>query len=67
MVVYEIIPNKCLIFCYFFFFLLFSLSCAIVKIAFELVALIGLLKYWVLQTDWVTPPGNTIFSSLTVL
>lgn len=35
------------------FFLLLSLSCAIVRIAFELVALIGLLKYWVLQTDWV--------------
>lgn len=35
------------------FFLLLSLSYVIVSVAFDLVALIGLLKYWVLQTDWV--------------
>lgn len=36
-----------------YFFLLLSLSYVIVSVAFDLVALIGSLKYWVLQTDWV--------------
>lgn len=46
MVVYELILNKCLIFCnQHFFSLLLSLSCVIVRAVFDLVALIGLLKY----------------------
>lgn len=45
------------------FFLLLSLSCVIVRVAFYLVALIGLLKYWVLWTDWVWL-GQEIWSSV---
>lgn len=44
-----------------FFAVVFKLC--LVRIVFELVAPIGLLKYWVLQTDWVWLPQE-IWSSV---